>query len=1141
MGKATVREAQAPAPEARGRPSRLATLAANPWVLLALIGAVVLAMSWPFITDPSRVVPAFDTAYYQWRAEYLMEADPGALIDLRGATGALAAGYRTAEAVTGALMRTVGGVGPTTHTVVLSILFRVLAAVGLAAFAWRHRRNSVLVFLTIVSVPALFLLQKFFGYMDNFMTLALLAGVLILLDRMPHSWGARVAATVFMFIAGMSHPTTLVIFLLAMGAVATYRVLRERSLLAALRTEGLIVATGAVAVFLTTLFWYGGLWGPASSFSDAAVPPPADVPYFVERSTGVLKNLEPFFPVLILFGLMALALVSLAVRAWRDREYFSEITIAWTLPLLGMLGFLIGAAYPYFRFFNATLAPLLLATVALALIVGWAWRFRSRLTIAAPVVAVAAVLLIVATWWARGLVGSEAPLVGGFGEKGPGWANSTTTWLTPEIRATLAGADAYMEAEPEARRSLWVVDAQGTAQVPYGAYKGYANAIYSGLGGDEIDDAVLYFGSIDDLQAGQASDFQGDEIYEGIAVETAEGSAENNVESALDVVEQDAGNLVVFMPTVFNEPSEPNQAFLSGCGAGECTQVGQSGLYLLPQVGNTPVTPDALAAAERAAAQARAFAANPPGPFEGFGTTLLVTLRLVLLFVVPGALYYRRFRDRSWPEAVALIPMLSIASVTTIGIILLAVLRSPLTPVIGWVTWGIAVAIGLLPGLPAAVRRRRDAIFAAPARFIDDTAVPFRTRDFTFLMGAQWFAQMADGIVGAALAKLITFGGQAGFDVEAARSTRDALFIVLMTFLPYSLFSPFVGVLIDRWDRRRLLIGANGLRTVILGAIVALGIATFGDAALFICFLLILAGTRLLLAIKGASLPAVLGERDLVQGNSISQAGSALFQLFGAGVALVLSESIDSRIILIGGVFGYAVATLSAWSIRKLGYGTRVEPLGRELGRLFHDLADGVREVARRAAAGLSLLSFLVVRSMLTLSVLATGFLARDLIGEESGVALVAGAVGALGAGLGFVLAYVLRTRVKPTTIVSGALILGGVGMLAFGGIINTLGISLMAFAVGLSFFLGKVGVDTLMQQSLSDSFRGRGFSFQDLVYNLSWIIPALVLFLFLTDDTARILLVVAGGGFLAIAILIAMWARRVELRPAELQAAPPP
>ena len=140
-------------------------------------------------------------------------------------------------------------------------MFRVLCAAGLAAFAWKHRRNSVLVFLTILSVPALFLLQKFFGYMDNFMTLALLAGVLILLDRMPDSWSARVAVTLFMFVGGMSHPTTLVIFLAAMGAVAVYRLLRERSLLAALRSEGLIVATGTVAVVMTAAFWLGGCGG----------------------------------------------------------------------------------------------------------------------------------------------------------------------------------------------------------------------------------------------------------------------------------------------------------------------------------------------------------------------------------------------------------------------------------------------------------------------------------------------------------------------------------------------------------------------------------------------------------------------------------------------------------------------------------------------------------------------------------------------------------------------------------------------------------------------------------------------------------------------------------------------------------------
>ena len=161
---------------------------------------------------------------------------------------------------------------------------------------------------------------------------------------------------------------------------------------------------------------------------------------------------------------------------------------------------------------------------------------------------------------------------------------------------------------------------------------------------------------------------------------------------------------------------------------------------------------------------------------------------------------------------------------------------------------------------------------------------------------------------------------------------------------------------------------------------------------------------------------------------------------------------------------------------------------------------------------------------------LATAFISRELIAAEGATATtVAGAAGALGAVTGFLAANAVRRRVAPVSIVTTALFLGGAGMLAFGGIINLLGISLMAFAVGLSFFLGKVGVDTMMQEALSDSFRGRGFSLQDIAYNFSWIIPATILFLFLSQDAARVVMIAAGVVFLGLAVLLRLWARSVR------------
>ena len=107
--------------------------ASRPWAIVLAVALVTLALGWQFIIDASRPVPAFDTAYYQWRVEFLLNEEPGGLIELRGATGALAGGYRIAEPVLGAMLRTVGDVTASTHTVLLSVLFRVLAAAGMAA------------------------------------------------------------------------------------------------------------------------------------------------------------------------------------------------------------------------------------------------------------------------------------------------------------------------------------------------------------------------------------------------------------------------------------------------------------------------------------------------------------------------------------------------------------------------------------------------------------------------------------------------------------------------------------------------------------------------------------------------------------------------------------------------------------------------------------------------------------------------------------------------------------------------------------------------------------------------------------------------------------------------------------------------
>jgi hypothetical protein len=663
-----------PSRPATARAESAARLFGRPTVAVLVIAAALVALGWQFLTDASRAVPAFDTAYYQWRVEHLLAQDPGSLIELRGATGALAGGYRVAEPVLGALMRTVGGLAPVTPTVMLSVLFRVLAAVGMAAFAWRHRRSWSLFYVTLLAIPALFLLQRFFGYLDNFLTAALLAGVLLLLEPVRTSWVARAVVTMLFFLAGLSHPTTLAIFLLSIGALAVYRLIRERSIAVAWRSQGWVLACGAAAVVLTAAFWLGGLWGPTSSFSDAAVPPPETVDFFVNRSLGVLGNMTPY----LLIPLMALGLGHVLVTLWRDREPFAEITLAWTLPLAGMFGFLLGAAYPYFRFFNATLAPLLLAAVGLWLLIWLPARLRRPLGTVGQFVATAVVVAVLALWWGRGL---------------SAW-NTTETWLTPEIRGATAAMSSYLEAAPDGTKAVVLTDAQPGAIVPYGKYKEFANATYAGIEGDQIDDVTLFFGRVEDLQAGRSST-SSDQPYNEISAETARDAA-----AALE------GEAVVFAPAVFNVDST-NAGFLESCAEPGCVEI-SDGLAVLPEVSTTGVDDGAVAAARRAAGEAAAFVADPPGPLSDLGETFLDLLRVVLLFGLPGLLLFVALPERRWVEGLVLVPLLGIAVTTTVGVFTVAVLRGPFTTGVGWLTWAVAAAGAAVLALVRSRRPARD-------------------------------------------------------------------------------------------------------------------------------------------------------------------------------------------------------------------------------------------------------------------------------------------------------------------------------------------------------------------------------------------------------------------------------------------------
>ena len=410
-------------------------------------------------------------------------------------------------------------------------------------------------------------------------------------------------------------------------------------------------------------------------------------------------------------------------------------------------------------------------------------------------------------------------------------------------------------------------------------------------------------------------------------------------------------------------------------------------------------------------------------------------------------------------------------------------------------------------------------------------ALLFKKRDYGLLMLVQFAAQAGDGIAQTALAKFIVFGGQKGLDPEGAASPDVLLNMVLFLFVPYTIVSPFLGVVIDRWDRRRLLWAANGVRAVAVLAIGLIGIADAGNVALMGVFLLTLASTRAVLATKAAALPVTLDDSELEDGNAVSQLGGALFQIGGGAVAFGALLFLAAEPVAIGGAVVYGVGALLALKIATAGQTRAASTLGAEVARVVGNIVEGFRHVAANAQAAAAITTYFWLRFLWSFCIVGIGFIARELVqgAELPRLVLTAGG-GAVGAVLGFMVAGRVRDRVANTAVVViVASSIAGLAAMILGALEIKIAIVLLTFFLGFGFFLAKISLDTLVQRALGDDFRGRAFSLYDIAYNVAWVLAAVIMKIWWLDFESTLIAAI-GFVFLVGIAGIGLWFRRAGL-----------
>ena len=388
--------------------------------------------------------------------------------------------------------------------------------------------------------------------------------------------------------------------------------------------------------------------------------------------------------------------------------------------------------------------------------------------------------------------------------------------------------------------------------------------------------------------------------------------------------------------------------------------------------------------------------------------------------------------------------------------------------------------------------------------------------EFWRLLELRAVSQFGDGLFQAGLA------GGLLFSTDRAAGPWEVAASFAVLYLPYSLLGPFAGALLDRWDRRLVLIGANIGRLVLVLGIAALLAAGADDYLILFGALIVNGFTRFVSSGLSAALPDVVPRDQVVTMNSVATAtgGAAAFLgagfmlvprwLFGAGdtgaaaiifivvlpvsIALTLSLRFPPHVLgphasarAIHGSVTYAVATGWLHGARTvLGVPTVAGTLA---GLAAHRMVLGIN----------TLMVYVMVRHSDTQNVAGLGtavlFFGATGIGSFLATVITPGAVGRWG-----------RYRTANVALLLAALI-----QLCAAGLQLPVMV-LCGFLLGAAGQVVKLCTDTAMQIDVDDALRGHVFAVQDALFWMSFVVAVTAAAAVIPADGRSPGLVLAGS-----------------------------
>jgi MFS family permease len=347
-----------------------------------------------------------------------------------------------------------------------------------------------------------------------------------------------------------------------------------------------------------------------------------------------------------------------------------------------------------------------------------------------------------------------------------------------------------------------------------------------------------------------------------------------------------------------------------------------------------------------------------------------------------------------------------------------------------------------------------------------------RNRNFRLLYIGQTISQLGDWFNAVAVYALL---------LDLTGSATAVAMMMIVQFLPVAIVGPVAGVVVDRVDRRRLMIATDVVRGfLILGLLIVRRADQVWIA--YVVMALTVGASAFFEPARTATIPNVTSEAELLPANALASATWSAMLAVGASIGGIVTAIAGRNI-----AFAINAASFfwSAGFILRTRYDSRPAPRPRPSGLAeltgITDLVEGIRYVRQHAHVA----ALMCVKAGWGLAggvlLLLTVFGQRVFpigVGSAAGIGVLYGARG-VGAGIGpIALRWILGQR--PGTLrrtIGPAFFVVGVFYVALAGAPS---LAVAALCVLCAHFGGSilwVFSTVLLQLEVPDRFRGRVFA----------------------------------------------------------------